>query len=267
MWGSVAGAWDAQADMVDQRAADVSGRMLELAALQPGQRVLELACGPGGGGLAAAPLVAPGEVVMSDIAAEMTEIAARRAAERGIANVTTRVRDLDAIDEPDESFDVVLCREGLMFANDHACAVAEIRRVLRPGGRVAVAVWGPRERNPWLACALDAVGEQLGMPIPPPGIHGPFALDDASVVRQLFTDAEFSDVVVTEQAAPLPAPSFDAWWERTTSLAGPVAALIQSLPDDAMRELRERLQRTVVQYETKDGYEFPGVSLIAAATR
>jgi SAM-dependent methyltransferase len=254
--------------MVDERAAGVSERMLELAAPRPGQRVLELACGPGGGGLAAAPLVAPGgEVVLSDIAVEMTEIAVRRAAERGITNVTTRVRDLDAIDEPDESFDVVLCREGLMFANDHAGAVSEIHRVLRPGGRAVVAVWGPRERNPWLAVGLDCVGEQLGMPMPPPGVHGPFALDDAEVVSRLFDDAKFSDVVVREQAAPLPAPSFDAWWERTTSLAGPLVALIRTLPDDDARAVRERLQRAVAPYATDDGFLFPGVSLIAAGTR
>jgi enediyne biosynthesis protein CalE5 len=268
MWASVAGGWGEHADAVDERGAVVSGRMLELAAPRPGERVLELACGPGGAGIAAAPLVAPdGQVVMTDIATEMTEIAARRAAERGLTNVTTRVRDLDAIDEPDESFDVVLCREGLMFANDHAQAVGEVHRVLRPGGRVAVAVWGPRDRNPWLACALDSLSEQLGMPIPPPGVHGPFSLDDADLVARLLSDAKFSGVVVHEQPAPLPAASFDAWWARTVALAGPLAGIIESLPDDVTLELRARARRATEPYATADGYEFPGVSLIAGGTR
>src|SRR3954466_5891713 len=88
MWGSVAGAWGAEADFVDARSESLTARMLELAALTPGQQVIELACGPGGTGLAAAPLVAPGgEVVLTDVAPEMAEIAARRAAASGHAGV------------------------------------------------------------------------------------------------------------------------------------------------------------------------------------
>ena len=91
-----------------------------------------------------------GEVVLSDVVPEMTAIAAARAEALGLDNVSTCVLDLEQIDQPDDSYDVVLCREGLMFAADPARAAGEIRRVLRPGGRVALAVWGPRERNPWL---------------------------------------------------------------------------------------------------------------------
>src|SRR4051794_23302912 len=108
MWSGVASAWGANATFVDQRGAVVSRRMLELAALSPGARVLELACGAGGIGLEAAPLVAPGgEVVQSDVAASMTAIASERAAARGLENVHSRVLDLEHIDEPDRSFDVV----------------------------------------------------------------------------------------------------------------------------------------------------------------
>ena len=119
-------------------------------------------------------------MVLSDVAPEMTAIAGRRAAELGLDNVTTAVLDIEHIDEPDASYDVVLCREGLMFALDPGQAAREIRRVLRPGGRLALAVWGPRERNPWLGTVLDSVSAQIGAPVPPPGIPGPFALDDAA---------------------------------------------------------------------------------------
>src|SRR3954468_20514077 len=179
MWAAVAAGWGEHADYVDARSTILTERMLERAALRPGERVLELACGAGGLGMAAAERVAPeGEVVLSDVAAEMTAIAARRADDRGLANVTTRELDLERIAEPDASYDAVLCREGLMFALEPARAVAEIRRVLRPEGRFAVAVWGPRERNPWLGLVMDAVSAEIGMPVPPPGIPGPFALDD-----------------------------------------------------------------------------------------
>lgn len=105
--------------------------------------MLELACGAGGLGIAAAER--GHEVVLSDVAPEMTAIAAGRAS--GLP-VSTLVLDLDRIDQPDGSFDAVLCREGLMFAADHAGAAREIARVLAPGGRVAIAVWAARERNP-----------------------------------------------------------------------------------------------------------------------
>src|SRR2546421_1554246 len=155
MWASVAGGWAEHADYVDARAAMAAEKMLDLSAPDRGERVLELACGPGGLGLAAAERVAPdGEVVLSDVAAEMTSIASSRADALGLSNVTTLELDLEQIEQPDDSYDVVLCREGLMFAPDPARAAGEIRRVLRPGGRVALAVWGPRERNPWLGVPL-----------------------------------------------------------------------------------------------------------------
>lgn len=149
MWGSVAPGWAENAEFADARGAVVTDRMLELVALRPGDRVLELGCGPGGVGLAAAQRVGPhGEVVLSDVAAEMTAIAATRAAALGLRNARTRELDLEAIEEPDSSFDAVLCREGLMLVADPARAASEIRRVLRPGGRASLAVWGPGRATP-----------------------------------------------------------------------------------------------------------------------
>ena len=149
MWATVAGSWAEHADYVDARGASVTDAMLGVSVPRPGERVLDLACGPGGAGLAAAKLVGSrGEVVLSDVVAEMTSIAAARAAAIGLTNVTARVLDLERVDEPDGSYDVVLCREGLMFAPEPALAAREIRRVLRPGGRVALAVWGPRDAEP-----------------------------------------------------------------------------------------------------------------------
>lgn len=262
MWGAVADGWGEHADFVDARSAALTARMLDRAALRPGERVLELAGGAGGLGMAAAEQVGPdGEVVLSDVAAEMTAIAARRAAARGIGNVTARELDLEGIAEPDASFDVVLCREGLMFALDPAQAAGEIRRVLRPGGRFAVAVWGPRERNPWLGIVLDAVSEQLGAPVPPPGIPGPFSLGDAAKLRGLL-DAEVEEVSV-----PLRVPSFDAWWSRTTALAGPLAKMLAVQPPETIEAIRHRAREAVRSYETADGLELPGISLLASGRR
>jgi ubiquinone/menaquinone biosynthesis C-methylase UbiE len=269
MWAGVAPYWAQRADEVDARGAVITERMLANVDLRPGERVLELACGPGGAGLAAAVLVGPtGEVVVSDVAEEMAAIAAERAAARGLTQVRALRLDLEDVDQPDESYDVVLCRDGLMFAFDLARAAAEIRRVLRPGGRVAVAVWGPRAANPWLASAFDAVTAETGIPVPPPGVPGPFALDDIGRLRALLTGAPLADVVVEEVSAPMVAPSFDAWWTRTQQVAGPLASLLSGLPEERRDAITARVRQATAAYAQPDGtLVLPGLNLVASGCR
>lgn len=265
-WATVAGAWAENAAYVDARGAAVAESMLELSAPRPGERVLELACGPGGVGLAAAGLVAPdGEVVLSDVAPEMTSIARRRADDLGLGNVRTRELDLEHVAEPDGSYDVVLCREGIMLVPDPALAVREVRRVLRPGGRTAIAVWGPRERNLWLGALLDAVSAQFGAPVPPPGVPGPFSLEDADQLAALLSDAGLREVVVEEVGNPFRGASFDEWWSRVPSLAGPVAQMLAALPPDVAQAIRARAESALGTYSRPAGLEIPGLSLVAAA--
>jgi ubiquinone/menaquinone biosynthesis C-methylase UbiE len=265
MWAAVAERWAEHADYVDQRVAVLTAMMLERAAPRPGDAVLELACGPGGIGLAAAERVVPGgEVVMSDVVAEMTAIAAARARERGLTNVRAAVLDLEEIDQADASYDVVLCREGLMFAVDPERAGREAYRVLRPGGRVAVSVWGPRAQNPWLGVVFDAVTAQTGTPIPPPGMPGPFALEDRDRLGGILSAAGFGAVRVEEVPTPLRAPSFEAWWTRTASVAGPLATILAGLPAAARDALTERLREAVAGYVTPAGIELPGLVLLAS---
>lgn len=269
MWSSVAPAWRDHADDVDARGAELAERMLALAAPGPGDRVLELACGPGGLGMAAARRVGDsGRVTLSDVSEEMLATAGERVAAAGLANVRLRRIDFEAIDEADGAFDVVLCREGLMFAVDPARACAEAARVLRPGGRLATAVWGPRERNPWLGALLDAVGTQLGETIPPPGVPGPFSLAADGLLAGLLAGAGFTDVRVEEVAVPLRAPSAEAWWARGIAMGGPVARRLATLPADRIAAARADALAAVAPYaDPEGGLDVPGVSLLAHACR
>ncbi len=269
MWASVAHGWREHADDIDARAAALAERMLDAARVGPGDRVLELASGPGGLGIAAARRVAPsGEVTISDVAEGMVATAAARAAAAGLTNVRVRRIDFEAIDERDGAVDVVLCREGLMFAIDPARACAEVARVLRPGGRVAAAVWGPRDRNPWLAAILDAVGEQLGETLPPPGVPGPFSLAGDGVLAGLLEGAGLRDVTVEEVPVPLRAPSPEAWWDRGVALGGPVARRLASLPPGRVAAARAAALAAVAPYAAPDGgLAVPGAALLAHASR
>src|SRR6266536_3974009 len=135
------------------------------------------------------------------------------------------------------------------------------RRPPRAGGV------GPAGTQPWLGIVFDAVSAQLGAPVPPPGVPGPFSLDDPDRLARLLADAELADVVVTAVATPLRAASFDAWWTRTWALAGPLATRLAALPEHARRQLRARLTETVRPYQTPAGLDFPGVSLLATGRR
>jgi SAM-dependent methyltransferase len=268
MWAAVAPAWAEHAAEGDTRGGPVIERMLDLAALRPGERVLELACGAGGLGLAAAERVAPdGEVVLSDAVPEMAEIAAGRAAARGARNITTRVLDLEEIDEPDGGYDAVLCQEGLMFAVDPGKAVDEVLRMLRPGGRFVAAVWGARERNPWLGLVLDAASVQLGRPVPPLGIPGPFALAGRAQLASLLEGARFGDPAVEELEVIRSYASLDEWWSRTSALAGPLAVILGSLGADERDHVRVRAVESARRYAHADGVEFPALALVASARR
>jgi ubiquinone/menaquinone biosynthesis C-methylase UbiE len=265
MWTAVAPHWADHADFVDERVAALTTTLLERAELQPGDAVLELACGPGGAGLAAAERVGPaGTVALTDVVAEMVAIAAARAEARGTTNVHTAVRDLEAIDDPNGTYDAVICREGLMFAVAPERAAQEVYRVLRPGGRVAASVWGRRDRNPWLGVVFDAVTAETGFPVPPPGLPGPFALSDPSQLAGLLTAAGFADVRIEEVAVSLRAPSFEWWWTRTASVAGPLATILAGLPAPARDALTGRLRAAVAGYITSAGLELPGVALVAS---
>jgi SAM-dependent methyltransferase len=268
MWEAVAPAWGAHADYIDARAAGLTAALLEACRLHTGGRVLELACGAGGAGITAAALVAPGgEVLLSDVSEQMVAIAAARASARGVTNARARRIDAEDIDEPDGSFDAVLCREGLMFTVDPARAVAQIHRVLRPGGRVAAAVWGPPAANPWMRLVLETVAAELGAPAAPPGMPGPFSLSDADGLATLFTSAGFADVAVREHPVDLRSPSVDDWFSRTAELAGPLAKKLPGLPAERRQAIRDRLAERAQPYVTPDGVVLPGLSLVATAQK
>jgi SAM-dependent methyltransferase len=265
MWNSVAPGWEASAQFVDEHLALATERLLDAAGVGEGDAVLDLAAGPGGAGLAAAERVGPsGSVVLSDAAAEMVAVAARRSSAH--PQVSTAVFDQSEIAAEDEHFDAVISRHGLMFAEDGAGAVREAARVLRPGGRYAAMTWGPRDLNPWLGLVLDAVGEQFGVPFPPPNVRGPFSLDDAKLLTSVLEDGGLEDIHIETVETPMHAASLQAWWERVPKLAGPLATALAGMEPDVREEIAGRALSAGSNASRREGNEivFPGSVLIGS---
>jgi SAM-dependent methyltransferase len=239
MWNSVAPGWEANAQFVDGHLAAATEMLLDAACIGEGDVVLDLAAGPGGAGLAAAARVGPtGTVVLSDDAEEMVAVAARRASSQ--AQVSTAVFGQSEIAATDGHFDAVIVRHGLMFAEDPVGAVREAARTLRAGGRYAAMTWGPRELNPWLGLVLDAVGDQFGVPFPPPNVLGPFSLDDAALLTSVLQEGGLTGVEVESVETPMRADSLQAWWERVPQLAGPLAIALAGMEPDVREAIAQR---------------------------
>jgi SAM-dependent methyltransferase len=265
MWDSVAPGWEANAGFVDGQLALATEALLDAAGIGEGDRVLDLAAGPGGAGLAAAQRVgSTGRVVLSDVAREMVAVAAKRAS--ADPQVSTAVFDQGAIDFGDASFDAVINRHGLMFVEDPVETAAEAVRVLRAGGRYAVMTWDRREANPWLGLVLDAVSEQFGVPFPPPSVRGPFSLDSPGVLTSVLRDGGLEDVTVEAMSTPMRAASVGEWWERVPKLAGPLAIALAGMESDVRDAIGERAMRSGAQAAAsgKDGIVFPGSVLIGS---
>ena len=155
-----------------------------------------------------------------------------------------------------------------MLLPDPARAAAELARVLRPGGRAAVAVWGPRAANPWLAVLLDAVGAELGVEVPPPGVPGPFSLADPGRLAALLRDAGFEAVAVDEVELPFRAASAEDWWAVVPSLAGPLAQLLSALPPPTARAIHDRAVAAIAPFATPEGEVVAtGRALVASGAR
>ncbi len=241
--------------------------MLEAARLQPGQRVLDLAAGPGEVGFAAAKLLGPGgELICSDQSEAMLELARARGSELGLTNVTYRVLGGEWIDLELASVDAVLCRWGYMLMVDPAAALRETRRVLRSNGRVALAVWDAAERNPWLAIPLAVLVEHGLVDAPAPGTAGTFALGDPALLHSMIEDAGFTEVVLDAVDITRAAPEFDSWWATHLDLSVSTRAAFEQADEAQTEAIEAELVARLSPYTTADGaLAVPGRTLVAAA--
>jgi len=267
-WSEAASSWARAAEEEEtgaSRAATVW--MLEAAGLQPGERVLELACGAGRVGLQAAGWVGPeGMVLCTDFSEAMVGAVTERVERLGLSNVSTRVLDAEHVELGDEKpFDAVLCRFGYMLMADPLQALRESGRALRPGGRLVLGVWGPSEKNPWLSIILGAVISHLNAPPPQPGTPGPFSLCDLDHLKGLIEQAGLGGVEVAEVEAKQRYDSLAAWWDEVLEVSGPLTTMLNALPEEERAKVRGAALAEAEQFGDEDEAVFPASIVCAKA--
>jgi SAM-dependent methyltransferase len=264
-WEEAAPGWVRRGDAMRSFAAPVSEWMLDAVSLKPGERVLELAAGVGETGLLAAELVAPtGGVIISDQAEAMLDGARARAEELGLSNVEFQALNAEWIDLPLASIDAVLCRWGYMLMADPSAALTETRRVLRPGGRLALAVWDSAQHNPWaLLPALELIERGINAP-PAPGTPGPFALGDRERLRELLEQAGFTEIEVQALDLEQRHPSFESFWETTLDVSRIFHDAVLSRPESEIAEIRAGVAARLEPFKEPDGaLNIPARTLVA----
>ena len=266
-WDRAASRWRHQAERMRDVTMALSTWMVDQLHLQPGQRVLELAAGPGDTGFLAAELIRPGGTLISSDAAEgMLEVARERAQALGIDNVEFKLLQLEWIDLPAASVDAVLCRWGVMLALDPGAATREARRVLRPGGRFALAVWDAAEHNPWATISQRALIDLGHMEPAPAAGPGMFALASAPRLAQLLEDAGFTEVVVDAVALPRRYRDVDDYLAETADLSRSFGERWDRFDAGERERVREHVRALLGAFAGAEGIELPGRSLVAAAT-
>jgi ubiquinone/menaquinone biosynthesis C-methylase UbiE len=268
-WDAVADGWEQHRTRIFDGFRHVSEWLIAQADPQPGEIVVDLAAGPGETGFLAAERVGDhGRVVSTDLAPGMVEAARRGATARGLENVDCRVLDAQAMDLPDSSVDAVICRLGFMLMPDPGRALQEVRRVLKPGGRLAYAVIGAPDRNAWMSLMVMSFVSRGHLPGggDPFGPGGPFSLADPARNTELLATAGFTNVEVHELEGAFEFADVDDHWTFQLAIAGPVADLAASIDADELAEVKNALGVAMDAHKRGDRYALSShlVGLVAS---
>lgn len=267
-WERASAGWSKRADRIRDWGMPASMAMVDALALQPGQRVLELAAGPGDTGFLAAELVAPGGTLLSSDGAEaMVTVARDRARARGLTGVEFRQLELEWIDLEAASVDAVLCRWAIMLILDPEAAAREIRRVLKPGGRAAFAVWDLPERNPWATIPSRVMITHGHAQPPAPDAPGMFALAEPGQLDELLASAGFTDVVVRGVELSRHYEQATDYVTETSEISPLFGTRFAELPAGERQAVEDEIVAALEPFTAGDGsVTLPGVSLVAVAT-
>jgi SAM-dependent methyltransferase len=253
-WGESAVGWQQLQRSFEQAAQHVNDRLVELAHIHPGQRVLDIATGLGQPAITAARRVGPtGHVVATDLSLEMLVLARQNAAALGLQQIDFREMDAEAPDLPEQSFHAILCRWGLMFLPNVTTALTGLRRLLLPGGRCAAAVWGPPERVPFSSLPARVLRQVLQPPPPPAGTPDVFSLADSGLLEHTFRQAGFTQIHTESLTVTFTYTSVDDFIAERRAVSPNVRALLANASAAERTMIQAAIAEAVVSYTDADG--------------
>jgi ubiquinone/menaquinone biosynthesis C-methylase UbiE len=264
-WDSQANQWYARRDPMLAATRPIHEWLVEHLAPKDGQRVLEIAAGPGDTGFLAAKRLGKGRLVSTDISPAMVDAARKRGAELGVTNADYRVLDAQAMDFGDGSFDGVICRWGFMLMPDPAVAFRECRRVLVPGGRLVFAVFTGPDENPFASIPARILTQAGHLPPATSAWHpGILALADRTRVQALLDDAGFTSTHIEGVDMTWTFATADDYWTFLVELTA-LGPLVRSLPDAARDAVRAAIDARLAPYARDDGIALPSRCWCAVA--
>jgi len=233
-WDAAAAGWKQWSAFNDRADGHISRRLVELAGVRPGSRVLDVAAGYGEPALTAARAAGPeGRVVATDISAEMLAFGRERAAAAGLGNVEFVQSDAAGLDFPRASFDAAVSRWGIIFEPDAEAAAERIRAFLEPGARMAISSWGAPEQVPFLSIPMRTTMARLGVAPPPAGTPGPLSRPTPAAIGGLLEGGGFSNVAVEQDEVTFEFDSPAHFTAYIRAISAPIRAMIEQHAGDA----------------------------------
>jgi SAM-dependent methyltransferase len=253
-WNSAATGWRKWSELIDSAASGISERLVELAGIEPGSRVLDVAAGYGEPSLTAARAAGPeGSVVATDISPEMIAFGRERTVAAGLGNIEFVESDAAGLEFPAGSFDAALSRWGIIFEPDGEAAAARILGFLKPGARMAISSWGPPDRVPFLAIPMRTAIERLEVPPPPPETPGPLSRPTPEALGGLLSGAGFSGVEVEEASVSFEWQSPEEFTTFIKEIAPPINAIIDPHPKEVQDQTWAAITDAIRQEAADDG--------------
>lgn len=267
-WNGPQGAhWAANDERYNRSIRRHTRRLLEAARIAAAERVLDVGCGCGETTREAARLASPGRALGVDLSAPMLAVARQRSQAEGLANVSFEQADAQVHPFPEQAFDLLLSRFGVMFFADRVAAFANLRRALRPGGRLALLSWQRPDQNEWMVAIRGALAAGRVLPGPPVGGPGPFGLAEPDKVRRELAAAGFAAVELESVRESFEAGADVEAAFRFASAGGPARGMLDGLDERGRASALEALRRTLTEHDTGQGVLFGSAAWLITARR
>ena len=268
-WEDYAFGWNDWGPLLETWLGEATDRMLDLAGIQTGSRVLDIAAGAGGQSIAAARRVGTdGSVLATDLSPAILRYAAHAAETAGLHNLSTRELDGERLAElPAETFDAAISRLGLIYFPSRHQALTGVHHALREAGRLATVTYSTAAKNGFFSVPVSIIRERAQLPAPALGQPGPFSLADPEVLERDLVQAGFHDIVIEVIDAPVRLASAAECVRFERESFGAFHQMLGSLGPEDQASVWEEIETALRPYETHDGFVGPCELVIAGATR